>query len=102
MNEVNRTVQLRAVGTLSWYPQLVPSVGTLSWYPQLVPSVGTLSWYPQLAPSSAHTSSGHHFHELVKVDGAGAVCVYLVDHTVELLLRQLVVQLLEDLPEHVG
>ena len=43
------------VGTLYWYPVLVPYTGTLYWYPVLVPCTGTLYWYPVLLPSTGPT-----------------------------------------------
>ena len=46
-------------------------------------------------PSLAH----HHLAELVKVHGAGAVLVDLLDDAVEVLLRQPRVQLRDDLPQ---
>ena len=44
----------------------------------------------------------HHLTELVKVHGAGAVLVDLLDDAVEVLLRQPRVQLRDDLPQLKG
>ena len=41
----------------------------------------------------------HHLAELVKVHGAGAVLVDLLDDAVQVLLRQSGVQLRDDLPQ---
>ena len=47
--------------------------------------------------ATASLLSSHHGHELVKVDGAGPVGVYLVDNLVQVVLGQGRVDLTEDL-----
>ena len=68
--------------------------------PGLPPSSSPILDRPLLSspPSLAH----HHLAELVKVHGAGAVLVDLLDDAVQVLLRQPGVQLRDDLPQLKG
>merc|ERR1739845_242053 len=46
--------------------------------------------------------AAHHVHEFVKVEGSGAVLIHLIDDTFDVFFRKPVVQLPQDLLEHLG
>merc|ERR1711992_486355 len=75
--------------------QIFPNISNISKYYQIFQIFAKyFKYWPELFPISL---ASHHLHELIKIEGSGAIFVDLLDDVVDVVLGQLVVQLTQDL-----